>query len=105
MARVVTGLVTTKDAKEAESIAKALLDKKLAACCNIIPNVMSIFRWKGKIEKADECLMMIKTKGALAGRVIDEVKSMHSYDVPAIEFIVISKGSNDFIEWINKETI
>jgi len=104
MTKVVTGLVTTKDAKEAESIANVLLDKRLVACCNIIPNIKSMFRWKGKIENASESLLIIKTKEKLMDMVIEEIKSAHSYDVPAIEFMKISKGSNDFLEWINKET-
>jgi len=104
MTKVVTGLVTTKDAKEAENIAKVLLDKRLVACCNIIPNIKSMFRWKGKIENANESLLIIKTKERLMDMVSEEIKSAHSYDVPAIEFMKISKGSNDFLEWINKET-
>ncbi len=94
----------TKDAKEAESIAKMLLDKKLVACCNIIPDVKSMFLWKGKIENANESLLIIKTKKGLVGKVTKKIKSTHSYEVPAIEFIEISEGSSDFLRWIDEET-
>jgi periplasmic divalent cation tolerance protein len=100
----VAGFATAEDEKEAESIAKALLGKKLAACCNIIPNVKSDFWWKGKLEKAEEVLLIIKTRKGLADEVIEEIKSVHSYEVPAIEFLDISKGNPDFLKWIEDET-
>ena len=97
-------MATTKDEKEAAKIAKSLLDKKLAACCNIIPGMKSMFWWEGKQEEIRESLLMAKTSKELAARAAAEIKSLHSYKMPALEFLEIVGGSTDNLNWIKKET-
>jgi len=96
----VVGMVTAKDNKEAEAIAQALVEKKLAACCNIIPNVKSVYRWKGRVENCDEVILIIKTNKELTEAVVAVIKSLHSYDMPAIEFLDVSGGSSESLEWM-----
>lgn len=96
--------ITTKNKKEAEKIGEALVKEKLAVCVNIISPVNSIYRWKGKIEKAREALLIVKTKKSLAKKIIKKVKSMHSYECPEIIFFSISGGSRDYLEWIKENT-
>ena len=75
--------VTCKDKKEAEKLAKILLEKKLIACANIHP-ISSLYRWKGKIEHSKEYAMILKTKKNMFDEIKDEIKKNHSYDVPCI---------------------
>jgi len=100
----VLGFVTAKDEKEAEKIATALVENGLAACCNIVPRVKSIYRWKNNVERAAEAMIMIKTKKGLVEKAVKKIKSLHSYEVPAIEFVDIAGGNPDSFAWIKDET-
>jgi periplasmic divalent cation tolerance protein len=96
------GHITVKNKKEALKIGEALVKEKLAACVNMISPINSVYRWKGKIEKAREILLIIKTKKSLAGKIIKKVKSLHGYDCPEIIFTKIEKGSKDYLGWIGE---
>ncbi len=98
------GFITAKNEVEGKKIAGNLLEKKLVACCNIIPKINSIYWWKGKIENTTESLLIIKTRKELTDKIIEEVRKTHSYETPGIEFLKIVKGNPDFLEWISKET-
>ena len=98
------GFVTAKNEDEAESIAKALLDSRLAACCNIIPKIKSIYRWKGNVESSEEALLIIKTQKGFEEQAINKIKAVHSYEVPAIEFIEVKNENPDSVNWIQEET-
>ncbi|MFY9401869.1 MAG: divalent-cation tolerance protein CutA [Candidatus Omnitrophota bacterium] len=95
-------LVTAKNKKEAKGIAKRLIEKRLAACVNIINNVESLFRWQGRIESALEVALIIKTKRVKVPKIIKEVKDMHSYDTPEIISLPISSGFKPYLDWINE---
>ncbi len=97
-------LVTTKNEEAAVLIAHSLVDKKLAACCNIVKNVRSIYRWQGKLADDQETLMVIKTRQPLFKALSDEVKRLHSYDTPEIIALPIVDGSPSYLDWILKET-
>lgn len=86
--------------KEALSISGALLKKRLVACANIIDNVSSKFWWNGKIDKADESLVMAKTKHDHFPRIEREVKRLHGYDLPEIIAIPVVAGSRDYLDWV-----
>lgn len=92
--------ITTKNKKEALKISEALVRGKLAACVNIISPINSIYRWRGKTEKAREALLIVKTKKSLAEKIIKKVKSTHSYECPEIIFSPIEGGSEDYLGWI-----
>jgi periplasmic divalent cation tolerance protein len=90
--------------KEAEKIGDKLVRGKLSACANIIPGVSSKYWWKGRIETANETLVMVKTTNKLVNQVIKTVKAMHSYEVPEIIALPIIAGSADYLRWI-RETV
>lgn len=96
-------LVTAGSKEEARKIAKGLLREKCAACINIIPRVDSHFLWAGKIERATEVLLVVKTKKSYLNKVIKLVKGLHSYEVPEIIALPIVGGNKDYLEWIEKE--
>lgn len=97
--------ITVSSLEEGEKIAKAVVEKRLAACVNIIPGLRSIYRWQGKICDDGELLLVAKTTGALFERLEKEVKSLHSYKVPEIIALPIIKGSNDYLSWIDENTV
>lgn len=97
-------LVTASSEEEAKKIAQSLVDKRLAACVNIIKDVQSVFRWKGKISDEKELLLIIKTRKKLYKNVEEEVKRLHSYEVPEVIALPIVLGSMDYLYWIDSET-
>ena len=94
-------LITTADTEEAQQISGALLEQKKAACVNIISGVNSLFWWDGKLDSAQESLLVVKTKTSLLPEIIDLVKRLHSYDVPEIIALPIVGGNPDYLEWID----
>ncbi len=96
----VTILVTTKDKKEAQQIAKGLLSAKLIACANMIEGVQSMFWWEGKIDSAKETLLVLKTKQSSFKKVEAKVRLLHSYKVPEIIALPVLAGSTDYLKWI-----
>ena len=95
-------LITAANKKEALALARSLLNLKLAACVNIISNLESFFRWKGKVEKAKEALLIVKTRKEKFSAVVKAVKSMHSYEVPEIISIPITSGFKPYLKWIDE---
>ena len=96
--------ITTSSYEEARKIADALVDQRKAACVNIVPKVNSLFRWKGKIEEAEESLMVVKTRAELFPEVVSTVKSIHSYEVPEIIALPIVEGNPDYLTWLKEQT-
>lgn len=96
--------ITTNSTEEAEIIGRNLVSRKLAACVNIIGNMKSIYHWEGKIESGEEVIIIAKTKKALVNELIENVKTLHSSQVPCIVAIPIIDGNADFIQWIRNET-
>jgi periplasmic divalent cation tolerance protein len=97
-ARIV--LTTASSEEEARKIAHALVERRLAACVNIVPHVESIYRWQGKVETAKEWLLLIKTQADLFKRVCDAVKGQHSYDLPECVMLEVAAGSEAYLNWI-----
>ncbi len=93
--------ITASSKEEAEKIAKAVLEKKLAACVNIFP-IKSFFWWENKIEVAEEYGMIVKTKMEKFSELRDFVRSIHSYSVPCICSIPVERGLREFLDWIDK---
>ena len=94
--------ITCPEKKEAHKIASFLVKKKLVACANIINNVDSVFTWKGKVAKAKEILIIGKTMNKNVQKIIQNVKKLHSYEVPCVIFFDIKNGNTDFLKWIIK---
>jgi len=97
-------LITTSSIDESREIGNTLLEEKLIACVNIIPQVESIFFWQDKVCNEKEALMIIKTQKKLIDKVIKRVKSLHSYTVPEVIALPIIKGSKDYIKWVKEAT-
>ncbi len=95
-------LVTTSSKQEAEKIIQSLLEEKLIACANIIGPVHSLFWWQGKIDTAQEHLILMKTRKDLFDKLSERVKALHSYEVPEIIALPIVEGTKDYLEWLNK---
>lgn len=94
--------VTASSKDQAEKISGSLINKKLAACVNIVEEVSSVFFWDNKIDTAKECLLVIKTKKSLFCKLKREVKLLHSYDTPEIIAIPIICGDKKYLDWINE---
>lgn len=101
-ARIV--LTTAGSPEEAEKIARALVERRLAACVNIVPQIQSIYRWKDKIEQETEWLLIIKTKTNLFESVADAIKELHSYELPECVMLELSSGSERYLNWIRENT-
>jgi periplasmic divalent cation tolerance protein len=94
-------LVTCASIAEARKIGRAVVEKKLAACANIVAGVESIYRWKGKVERAREVLVIMKTSATRLRDLEREVKRLHSYEVPEFIALLILAGSKEYLQWIS----
>jgi periplasmic divalent cation tolerance protein len=95
-------LITTSTKDEAKKIADGLLSKRLIACANILSKVSSLFWWQGRIDSAEEVLLILKTEECLLDEVIKTVKELHSYEIPEIIALPIIGGNEDYLQWINE---
>jgi periplasmic divalent cation tolerance protein len=97
-------LSTAGSEQEAHKIAHTLVKRRLAACVNILPQVQSIYRWKGEIESAQEWLLLIKTRADKFPAVRDAIGELHSYEVPECIVLEIEDGSPPYLQWLEKAT-
>jgi len=97
-ARIV--LSTCPDARTAESVARALVEERLAACVNLVPGVRSIYRWQDAIEEADEVLMVIKTTSANVDALTKRVAQLHPYEVPEVIALEATDVSDAYLAWL-----
>lgn len=98
----VIAFVTTGSIEEAKQIAQALVERKLAASVNIIPEVISYYWWEGKIESDQEAKLVIKTKSGLMEELTKAVKDLHSYEVCEVTFVPIVEANPDYLKWIDE---
>jgi len=98
-------LITVKDAEEAQKISNALLKRRQAACVNIVPQVDSRFWWQDKLDAAKESLLVVKTKESLLPDIVKSVKKLHSYDIPEIIALPIVGGSQEYLDWLDREVV
>lgn len=96
--------ITVPSRDSGEKIARMLVEEKLAACVNILPDVRSIFRWHGKVEAANELILLVKTRADLYADLEKRVKALHPYDVPCIVAQTITAGFPPYLDWIREET-
>jgi periplasmic divalent cation tolerance protein len=97
-------LVTTASVTEARNIGRSVVEKKLAACANIVNGVESIYRWKGRVERAREVLVLMKTTVMRLRELEKEVKRVHSYEVPEFIVLPIVAGSREYLKWVKENT-
>ncbi|HUH66682.1 MAG TPA: divalent-cation tolerance protein CutA [Syntrophales bacterium] len=96
-------LTTTEKKEDAERIAIALVEKKLAACVQIAGPITSVYRWRGNIERAVEWQCRIKSKEVLYREIQETIKSIHPYEVPEIIATPIARGSGEYLEWLENQ--
>lgn len=89
--------------KDAERIAERLIAKRLAACCNVVPGLVSFFRWEGKQERASECLLLIKTELRRFEELKSFLRAHHPYTLPEVIGLPVQVGDRAYLTWIGKE--
>ena len=94
-------LVTASSKQEAETLAEKLLEAKLIACANVLGPVSSHFHWEGKIERAEEYLVLMKSRSNLFGALEEKVRSLHSYEVPEVLALPVAAGSKPYLDWLS----
>lgn len=104
MADFIVAFITTGSTDEARTIAAALVEERLAACVNIIPQVESVYWWQGAVEADQEAKMVVKTRRALASQLIERVRELHSYDVCEVTCVPVVEGNPDYLDWIAEST-
>src|SRR5215472_12316775 len=87
---------------EARKLAEAMVERRLAACVNIVPRIQSIYRWKGKVGESREFLLIIKTTATAFKAVAAAIKELHSYELPECVCVTIEDGSREYLDWINQ---
>lgn len=92
--------ITAGSAEEAERIAHALVEERLAACVNIVSGVTSVYRWEGQVQRDAEVLLILKTVESRLPALIRRVKDLHSYDVPEVIALPITGGSPEYLAWL-----
>ncbi len=95
-------LSTCGSKEEAQRIAHELVQRRLAACVNLVGPIESVYRWQGEVESAAEWLLLIKTTGAAFDRVRDALRELHSYQLPECIEVAIEAGSAEYLSWIEE---
>ena len=95
-------LTTASSPEESRKIARALVESRLAACVNIVPKIESVYRWEGKVEEAQEYLLLIKTTAAAFSSVREKIQQIHSYDLPECISLLVEDGSVAYLNWIEE---
>lgn len=96
-------LSTCPDLPTAHTIAEGLVERKLAACVNIIPSIVSIYQWQGKVEQSQETQLFIKSCETKVAEISSYIESVHPFDVPEVIALDISSGSEKYLNWLKAE--
>jgi periplasmic divalent cation tolerance protein len=96
--------MTAPNDAEAHTIARVLVEERLAACVNILSGMRSVYRWEGEIQEDDEVVLIAKTRRDLVPALTDRIKDIHSYDCPCVVAIPIDGGNPEFLDWIDAQT-
>ena len=97
-------LTTAGSSDEGKRIARALVERRLASCVNIIPRIESVYRWKEQVESAEEWLLLIKTRAGAFERVRNAIQELHSYELPECIMLEITEGDKAYLDWLAKNT-
>jgi periplasmic divalent cation tolerance protein len=97
-------VLTTCDSEEqADRIARSLVERRLAACVNILPKALSVYRWKGAVENAQEFVLLIKSRRDVFDTLRAELSKIHSYEIPEIIALPVVDGSEAYLGWVDRE--
>jgi periplasmic divalent cation tolerance protein len=103
MPEIIQVLTTTETKSDAQAIARAVVQKRLAGCVQIIGPITSTYWWQGEIETAEEWLCVIKSRRELYERLEEAIREVHPYDVPEILAVPVIAGSKDYLRWLDSE--
>lgn len=96
--------VTTKNIEEARWIGHRLVEQRLVACANILPQMETIYRWNGGIQTDKECVLILKTQESQVDAAQKAILELHSYEVPCVLSLAVEKGSEAYVKWLNEES-
>lgn len=96
-------LITVGSREAGESLAESLVEERLAACGNVIPGVVSVYRWEGEMHRDPEALLILKTTSGCLSLLISRVRELHDYDVPEVLALPIVGGMEEYMEWVRQE--
>ena len=96
--------ITASDKEEATSLARTLVRERLAACANVFDGVTSVYRWEGRVQEDAEAVIIAKTMQRRLDRLIERVRTLHSYECPCVVSWQLTKGNSDYLDWIDAET-
>jgi periplasmic divalent cation tolerance protein len=98
----VVALSTVGSAEDADRIARALVERRLAACVNVVPGVVSHYRWKGELQRDEERLLVIKTRAERIDALREALRELHPYELPELVAFEISAGSAEYLKWLDE---
>jgi len=101
---VLLGWIPCPDAETAERIGRRAVESRLAACANILPGMVSLYRWKGELQRDPEALLLLKTTASRRQDLTDLVVAEHPYELPAVSFLPVTSGHAPFLAWVAAET-
>jgi periplasmic divalent cation tolerance protein len=104
MTDVVVVLTTVADTGNAETLARQLVDERLAACANLYPPMLSFYRWQGRVERDVERQLVIKTSRSRLPALEARLKELHSYDLPEFVVLAVDQGSSSYLTWVGEQT-
>ncbi|MBW2262191.1 MAG: divalent-cation tolerance protein CutA [Deltaproteobacteria bacterium] len=104
MTDLVVVLCTVPDEEVGASLARTIVDERLAACVNLVPGLRSIYSWKGEIQDDREVLLIAKTRGSLFGVLRERIVSLHPYDVPEIVALSAADCHGPYLDWVHEVT-
>jgi periplasmic divalent cation tolerance protein len=103
MSDVIQVITTTEKRGDAEAIARLLIERRLAACVQIVGPVTSVYRWQGQVETAEEFQVIAKSRRELFAQIEGAISGAHPYDVPEILAVPVSEGSRAYLAWLDEE--
>lgn len=96
--------ITAPSAEEALKLGRSLVEERLAACANVLPGMVSVYRWEGKLAEDSEAVLILKTRSDLVEALTERVLALHPYTCPCVAALPIVAGNPAFLEWIGEET-
>ena len=93
-------LITAPDREVAAGLGRALVEERLAACANLVPQITSIYRWEGAVQEDSEVLMVVKTSAGRVAALTERVLALHPYEVPEVLVLPVESGAATYLDWV-----